>query len=381
MKITKINILFIFLITILIISGCGLNSQKKITKETLTIGALLPLTGDAAVLGKEVQQAIKLAADRYNEGNSDKQINVIFEDTKCNGRDAVTGLQKMLTIDNVEALIGPICSAATLAVAPIAEQYEIILISPASTNPTISDAGDYIFRVVPSDDIQGKAGARIIYDMKFRNGAVLFTNNDYGVGLKDVFIDSFYLLGGNIVAEEAFEQGAADFKTQLTKIKQANPSFIYIVAYPGEAGILLKQIQEMDLSVGLFATEGIKDPSVLESAGEAAEGLILTFPEQVKSKEYNHFATLYLVQYDVDPGTFAAEGYDAFNIIALAYELSETPQDMKDALNALENFNGASGIITFDEHGDVDKPYIPLIVIKGEFIPFEMRENNTVVFS
>jgi len=370
MKNVQLYIIIFLVDSVLFFSSCTSQNHQQET-EVLHIGALLPLTGDAAVLGKEVQQAIQLAADRYNAGN-DNHIKVYFEDTRCSGKDAVSGLQKLMSINDVQALIGPLCSSATLAVAPIAEQNAILLLSPASTNPTISDAGDYIFRVIPSDALQGKVGAELVYNQGMRNGAVIYLNNDYGVGLKNVFVDTFTALDGNIVAEEAYEVGAADFKTQITKIKQKDPSFVYIVALPGEGGQLLKQLRELQIAVPLFGAEGIKDPSVIEVAGNAAEGLIITFPQQTNSPERKTFFSAYKKLHGAEPGTFAPEGYDTFNIIAMAYEINGGSRTkMKDALYAIKDFPGTSGIITFDAKGDVNKPYVALVVKNGEFVAFE----------
>ncbi len=360
----KMRIVFV-LCCLILLSSCGSKSDDQ-----LTVGVLVPLTGEAAVLGKEVQQAVQLAADNYN-AISDEEISVVFEDSRCFGKDAVSAFHKLVSINRVQAIVGPLCSSETLAIAPLAELNKVVVVSPASTNPSISLAGEYIFRVIPSDALQGKAGADLVWKSGLKSGAVLYVQNDYGVGLKDVFKFRLKELGGVLLAEEGYVQGSSDFRTQIAKIKEKNPEFVYLVSLPGEGGLILKQLREMQLGVSVFGAEGIRDPSVIKVAGEAAEGLVITYPQQIQSERRTTFVNLYKERYGSEPGTFAAEGYDAFNIIAVAYRGADDVSKIKDVLYKIKNFQGASGPITFDANGDVDKPYAAQIVRNGEFVDLQ----------
>lgn len=243
-KVFKLKSIIYGLIAILlIITAFSLGCAKK--EKEIKIGAILPLTGDAAKYGESAKRAIDLAVEEINStgGIKGSKIKVIYEDDQALPEKGVSAIQKLITVDKVHVVIGAMPSSVTLAMAPIAEKNKVVLFSPASSNPKITEAGDYIFRNDVSDIFEGgKMADETWQRLKFRKAAVLYINNDYGVGIKDVFVYRFTVLGGEIVATENFEQGTTDFRTQLTKIKQGNPEAVYIVGYKEQIQIL-KQFQ------------------------------------------------------------------------------------------------------------------------------------------
>ena len=142
-----------------------------------------------------------------------------------------------------------LCSGATIPAAAVANEQKVVMVSPASTSPKLSEeGGDYFFRVIPSDSLQGDFGAKLVYEKGARKLAVLYSNEDYGVGFNSVLMESFPALGGDVVASEAFEPKSTDLRTQLTKIKAAEPDAIYIISNsPDSAAAALKQIDELGL--------------------------------------------------------------------------------------------------------------------------------------
>ncbi len=346
--------------------------KGKVTSEdtVIKIGVMMPLTGDTAVYGVGVKNAVEMAVAEINANKmlQGKQIQLVIEDSKCLPKDASTSVNKLISEDHVLAIVGELCSSATLAAAPVAEASQTVMISPASTSPKITDAGDYIFRDIPSDALQGVVGADLVYTSGYRNVALLYINNEYGVGLKDVFKNRFLSVDGEVITEETFEQGATDFRTQLTKINDAAPDAIYLVALPAEAGLLLKQAAELGMNIPFIGTEGMKDPSVIEVAKEAAEGLVLTTPKPNSDAHNQAFVTNYKQQYGSEPALFAAEGYDAMQLLALAIKNSDgSHQGVKDALYQIKSYLGASGTITINNKGEVEKPYSYFKVENGKF--------------
>ncbi len=353
----------------LTLSACVAPPQDNQTGDPIKIGVMLPLSGDAASYGLAAQKGIDLAAKEVNQrGILPGPITLIYEDSKCDPAEAVTASQKLIVVDGVHAIIGELCSSATLAAVPIAEANNIVLISPASTTPSIKDAGDYIFRTVPSDALQGAFGAELVSLLGYGRLAILYSNEDYGIGFKDVLEEEFLATGKKVKAVESFERTATDVKTQLTKIKSKRPDAVYLISNsPTVAGIALKQMKEINLKAQVFGSEGLKDSSVVDGADGGAEGMILT----TVSGGNPVFTEFHRRIYDETPGPFAAQGYDAVKAIAEAIVNSDgTRPGIKNALYTV-NFKGASGHIVFDVYGEVEGNYEVFSVVDGEFVPFE----------
>lgn len=326
------------------------------TGKVVKIGFMGPLSGDAASYGESILKGVELA-----KRDSGLDVELVVEDSKCDGKEAVNAITKLISVDRVSAVVGEVCSGATLAAAPIAERNKVVMISASSTSPDITNAGEYIFRTVPSDALQGAFGADLVYNRGYRRLAILYSNEEYGVGFDKVLKDNFK---GEVVASEAFQRGEVDLRGQLTKIKAKNPDAIYIISNsPDSAVAALQQIKELGIDAAVFGSEGLKSDDILE-AGDAAEGLIVTSV----SSGSEQFAQRHKEVYGTEPGPFAAQAYDAFMALANAIKQGATTgEEIKDAL-ATMSFDGASGRIVFDENGDVSGNYDVYQVKNGKFV-------------
>jgi branched-chain amino acid transport system substrate-binding protein len=349
--------------------GCAKKEEKEIK-----IGAILPLTGDAAEWGNNTKNGIDIAVDKINNagGINGKKIKILYEDTQGTPQNGVSAIQKLIDIEKVPAIIDDSMSSVTLAMAPIAEKNKVVLLSTGATAPKISEAGDYIFRIWNSDDLEGKISANFVKnELKFRNAAILYINNDYGKGLEGVFKKEFENLGGKILISENFGQSDTDYKTQLTKIKNMKPEVIYLVGYPKEISLILKQASELRVNSKIIGTVTFEDPNIIRLAGKAAEGVIYPYPvEPNKSdKAVSEFLNSYKAKYSKDPGITCDVGYDAVNMIAEAVRLSKgfKGEDVQRGLMMIKDFHGASGVMTFDKNGDVSKPIEMKTIKNGKF--------------
>lgn len=353
----------IFIVLLLIILGFAYWkwSQGNIDfgNEEIVIGFMGPLTGDAASYGHGIKRGVELALKDSGLEN----IKIIYEDTKCEGKEAVNAVNKLINVDGVVAIVGEVCSGATLAAAPIAEKSEVVMISASSTSPEITDSGDYIFRTVPSDTLQGDFAANLLYNDGIRKLAMLYGNEEYGVGFKEVLETSFGNLGGEVVAAEAFERGSVDLRTQLTKIKKEKPEAIFIVSNsPDSAVAALKQIKQLFIKSKIYGSEGLKGPEVAKTT--AGEGLVVT---SVSSGTAD-FAVKYMNSYGLKVEPFAPQAYDAFSILARALkEGAKKGPEIKDKLYGIR-LNGISGNIVFDENGDVQGNYEVYQLVNGSFV-------------
>src|SRR3989344_9675955 len=240
------------------------------TSEPIRIGFIGPLTGDVANIGQNAKAAGENAVAEVNAagGINGRTLDVIYEDGQCSGTEAANAANKLINIDKVPVILGGACSGETSAFTGLAEQTKTAVLSYCSSVPAITEAGDYIFRDYPSDLYQGAFGADYIFNkLGKKKVAVLYAKSDWGSGIKDVFIDSFKKLGGTIVAEEGYEQTARDLRTNLTKIKTANPEVVYFLGYTEASIPGLKQVKELGLKAVLFGGDAWDDSKIWSEVG------------------------------------------------------------------------------------------------------------------
>ena len=240
------------------------------------IGEFGSLTGTTATFGISTKNGIDMAIDEVNKagGLLGKKVRVIVEDDQGKPEEAQTVVTKLITKDQVIAILGEVASSRTMAAAPVAQQNGIPMISPSSTNPKVTEVGDYIFRVCFIDPFQGLVMAKFATNtLKIKNVAILRDiKNDYSVGLADVFVDNFKKMGGNIVADESYSEGDTDFSAQLTSIKSKNPQAIFLPGYYTEVGLVARQAKKLGLTVPLMGGDGWDSPKLIEIGGEALNG-------------------------------------------------------------------------------------------------------------
>jgi len=352
-------------------------TQTKKALEEIKIGVITPLTGGAAKYGEDLKRGYDLAVEEINGkgGVNGAKIKLIYEDSEAQPPKAVSAARKLIDRDKIVTILGGFGSSATLAVAPIAENKKVVLLSSASSSPKVTDAGDYIFRNEISDRYGAKETARLFFDLGFRKIGVLFINNDFGIDFCNMVQKTYKELAGTVTAAETFEQDAKDLRTQLMKIKESDPKAILIVSYK-EAILILKQMRELGIRKQILSTALFEDPEILEKVGDIAEGAIYTYYGTFDTKSQDvrirEFIKNFRKKYGVDPEYYAPIGYDAVKILALAIEKGGfKPEQIKNALYQIKDFPGLSGTTSFDENGDVVKPVILKMVKNGKFVKYD----------
>lgn len=366
----KINQTYLIAVIIVIIIIGIVVFYNPASKETIKIGAILPLTGKAASIGVDIQNAINLAVEKVN--SEEKIVEIIYEDEKCDPKEAVTAY-KALTLKGVRIVIGAACSSSTLAVAPLAEQEEVVLITPASAADAISQAGDFIFRnhVLVSQK-EGKLGE--FAAQKFHDIATIYDQaNDAYVAGEKAFVEQFQNKGGSVVKRQAFQKGATDFRTELTKIKPETPEAVFVGALMPELGLIVKQMRELGIIAQILTDDTVTDQKFIDAVGDLSEGTIFSGSEF--SRETNpEFWDLYTERFGKNPNIFAAQGYDCLMILANIIEQkckTGNSTCVKDELYNVKDYLGVSGLITFDNNGDAIKPITIKIIKNGQFVLYE----------
>lgn len=343
--------------------------------NVIKIGHYGAMSGPTATFGQSTDKGIRLALEEINSkgGVLGKQIKVVTEDDQSKPAEANSAVQKLINRDKVVALIGEVASSNSLAAAPVAQQAKIPMLSPASTNPKVTEVGNFIFRACFIDPFQGGVMAQFVAEeLKLKKLAILYdNNNDYSIGLRDFFKDKLQTLGGTVVIEESYAAGDVDFKGQLTKIKAANPEAIYVPGYYTEVGAICKQAKSLGINAPLLGGDGWDSEKLFEIGGDAVNGNYFTnhYSPDEDRPEVKTFVEDFKKKYNGEtPDAMAILGYDAMRLMADAITRAGSTEGPKirDALSLTDNFPGASGSITIDPNRNAQKPIVILKVEGGK---------------
>jgi branched-chain amino acid transport system substrate-binding protein len=345
--------------------------------STIPIGFFGDLTGPTFNFGLSAKNGVLMAADEINQtgGINGHKLDLVIEDDKGSPEESAQITGKLIQRYKVVAIIGAGASGNSLAAAPKAQSAHVPLISPSSTNPAVTDAGDYIFRACFIDAFQGEVMAKFaVKTLKAKRGAIMVDfNSPYSRGLTDFFEFSFTKLGGEIVAKQSFSQGDADYRGQLSLIKAANPDVIYIPGYYADVAIIAKQARQLGLTVPLLGGDGWDAPELWELGGDALNGSYISNHYSADDPEdrIQKFAREYRQRYgNLTPDAHAALAYDALKFFAEAVARAGTTEGpkLRQALAETKDFGGVTGIITMDGQRNAVKPAVILKLEDGRYI-------------
>lgn len=352
--------------------GSGGASQNEIV-----IGEVGSLTGNDATFGTSTRDGIDLAVKQINAsgGVKGKKLRVIVLDDQGKPEEAATAVTKLITQDKVSAILGEVASTRSLAMAPIAQTHKVPMVTPSSTNPEVTQKGDYIFRVCFIDPFQGMVMAKFAANsLKVKTAAVLRdVKNDYSVGLSNFFTESFKKLGGQIVIDQSYSSGDADFKSQLTSIKSKNPDIIYVPGYYTEVGLIARQAKELGIKAPLLGGDGWDSTKLTEIGGAALNGSFFSnhYTPDDKSAVVQKFITEYKQDFSGQvPDGLAAMGYDSAIVLADAMKRAKSfsGEDIKAALAETKDFQAVTGKITIDKNRDASKSAVVIEIKDGKFV-------------
>lgn len=349
--------------------------RVEIPGETLKIGLIMPMTGDAAVYGENESRAATIAADEINAagGVGGKTIELIIEDGKCDGEGGAAAANKLIGVDGVDYIIGGACSGETLGFVPIAAENAVLSISPSATSPAITTAGDFVFRTAPSDALAGQIAAEYAYeDLGAMTAAVVYETTDYAQALANTFKTNFEAAGGTVALFEGFNTGDTDVTAQVLKIQAQNPAVIYVVPQtPSSGALVLKQLKATSASGKIVTSEVMASDTILNDYKDEMEGVtaIEPFFDQ-GADEASAFLESYRTAHGAPPEFpfFAASAYADVYLIAEAIEaVGYDTKATARYLSGLTDWTGALGTISFDQFGDVVTSYLIKTATGGTF--------------
>jgi branched-chain amino acid transport system substrate-binding protein len=340
--------------------------------------------------------AAELAIAERNAAKDAKiKVALVKEDSEGNSAKGVAAIDKLISQDKITAFIGEVFSSISLAIEPKVDAAKITMISPSSTSPDLIGKTKYFFRTVADDATQADILGRFVAtELKAAKAAILFTKNDYSQGLANAFTAVYEANGGKVVATESGQQGDKDFKTQLTKIKAANPDVIFLPNYVAELAQILEQAAGLGITARFVSADGFSNPSILTTAGKYAEKVLFTASPDAVGDKTAKFQEAYKAKYGEEADDFSKNAYDAANILIDAMTaVSATATDAEKAAGTLnleaiqaavaatKDYEGVSGKITFAPDGNLMKNWAIKTVEAGAFKQTAVYkvENNALV--
>lgn len=341
-------------------------------KSPILVGHYASMTGSEATFGISTDNGIKLAIEEINAagGVNGRPLKLITYDDQGKAQEAATVVTRLITQDRVVAIIGEVASSRSIAGGQIAQKNGIPMITPSSTNPSVTEIGPMISRVCYTDDLQGQACARFAAtNLKAKAVAILFNRQQaYSKGLADEFKKAFAKGGGKITTEQSYGDGDADFSAQIGAIRDSKAEAIFIPGYYTDAANIAIQVRKANVSIPLIGGDGWDSAELAKIGGQAVEGSYFCnhyAPDQ-GSPEVNDFVAKYKKAHKDTPDALAALGYDAGKLLADALKRAKSTggKDLAAAINATKDFKGVTGVITIDEERNAKKPLV-IVQVKG----------------
>jgi branched-chain amino acid transport system substrate-binding protein len=369
MKFKRWYLALALLLSAVTLLSCDTGGDSN-NKNEILIGEYGSLTGSTATFGISTKNGVDMAVEALNKsgGLLGKQVRVIVEDDQGKPEEAQTVVTKLITKNHVIAVIGEVASSRSLAAAPVAQENGIPMISPSSTNPAVTQKGDYIFRVCFIDPFQGFVMAKFATGtLRLKNLAILRDiKNDYSVGLANVFAENVQKMGGTIVEDASYSEGDQDFSAQLTRIKSKNPQAIFVPGYYGEVALIAQQAKKQGLTVPLLGGDGWDSPKLIEIGGSDLDGSYFSnhYSPDDPNPAIQKLVSDYKAKYGSVPDALAGLGYDSANVLfdAIRRANSLDPMKIRDALATTKDFPGVTGKITIDKDRNAVKPAVVMTI-------------------
>jgi branched-chain amino acid transport system substrate-binding protein len=361
---------FMFLVGVILLAA-SFFAWKQLTSETtktppkrLAIGFMAPLEEADSITGITLKRSAELAKKDLKLD----YVDIIPIDTKCDPKLSVPAMNTFVKEYKVVAVIGELCSGATIPAVEVATQNKVVLISPGSSNPKLTGISEYFFRTAPSDAYQGVFAAEVMYKQGIKKLAVLHTDETYGIELSKVVISNFERLGGTVVAVEKVERNNTELNPLINKIRAAKPDAFYFANNSHITNIsALRLIRQADPKAKIYASDTLKDQAVLDDAKKFSEEIIVTGIKGMSQE----FIEKYRIEYGKEPVNGSA-AYDAFMALGKAIQAGATTgEEIKNKLRTIK-FQGASGDIAFDANGDL---------VKAEYDVFQVKDGQFVKIS
>lgn len=364
--------MLLVVIALSLTGGCG---QEPSQQDQVTIGAILPLTGDKAAWGTQARDGIDFAL--YRQSEMSPRIRVDYQDSQGEPRMAATAARALTGRARLPAIIGDMTSATTLAAAPVCQQARVVLLSPVASSPLITDAGSFIYRIWPSDLFEAGFTAQWLKDRQYSRIAVVHISDEFGVPLAEAFSEA--CPSDIIVTTLSYLPDTENFRPLLFRLQEHEPDAVYLISHYTDAARFLRQAHTSGRSFVVVGTASLKNDVFVQQAGSSAHGVFFPsrkgFSASSENQDVRAFVEDFNTKYGRSPGLVEAQAFDAAQLLIAAIDHgARTGEEIKQFFDALpvDGFDGVTGPIRFDENGDlVSADFHMLTVRDGRFIDAE----------
>lgn len=371
----------LFLLCLLVAGsgGCKQSEQQssgpgKKDGGEIVVGHYASLTGAMAHYGQDTDKAIQLAIAQVNEagGVKGRKIKIVTLDTRGDSAEAANAVSRLLDVEHVVAILGEVASSLSLAGGRVAQRRKVPMLTPSSTNPKVTQIGDYVFRICFLDPFQGKVMAKFAREnLKLEKMAIIKdVKNDYSIGLAEAFKKEFEAAGGSIVEEQSYSQGDTDFSAQLTAIRGSEAQGIFVPGYYAEVGAIARTAERLKVELPLLGGDGWDAPDLFKIGGDALNGSYFSnhFAPDAATERAKKFVADFEKKYGKKPTGLAALGYDAANVMvdAIKRAPSSDPKAIREALAQTKDFEGVTGKITINAERNAVKSAVVLKIEDGK---------------
>ncbi|SFL82091.1 branched-chain amino acid ABC transporter substrate-binding protein [Marinobacter zhejiangensis] len=352
-------------------ASVALMAAGQATAE-IKIGIAGPMTGPVAQYGDMQFSGARMAIEQINAngGVDGEMLEAVEVDDVCDPKQAVTVANRLVN-EGVQYVVGHLCSSSTQPASDIYEDEGVLMITPASTSPDITERGyELVFRTIGLDSMQGPVAGRYIASLNPERVAVVHDKQQYGEGIATAVRDTLNASGVEVAMFEGITAGDKDFSSLITKLKQADVDYVYYGGYHPELGLILRQARQADLDAIFMGPEGVGNKDINTIAGEAAEGLLVTLPPSFDQKAENQALVQAFADKGEDPsGPFVLTSYTAVQLIADGIEqaASTDPADVAATLRA-NSFQTPIGTVQYDDKGDMQS---------FEFVVYEWHSDGS----
>lgn len=374
-----IGLILALVLILSLFTGCNGESEDK--EDMFVIGGFGPITGDAASYGTSVMNSSKIAIEEINAaggvkvGDQTLELAHIFEDDEASPDVAQAAYNKLMD-DDAQAIVGGVTSGSHMGVVDLANEDNILMVSPSVT---VDNGVEYpnAFRTCFTDSMQGEIMADYALNLGAEKIAIIYNNSDeYSTGIMQVFSDKIGESNSEIVANEAFEEGSTDMKTQLTTIKNSDADLIFAPVYYQPAAYMIQQADELGVDIPFIGTDGWD--GILEVAADPTilEGVVFQTPFAYNDPNpaVKSFVEKYEEEVGEKPDQFGANAYDAVYAVKAALEKAGTTES-EDLIAAMQEIEveGITGNVSFDEDGEPDKEVKLIKIVDGEYELFSLE--------
>lgn len=347
------SMLFLLLFFLAFVGCRQTNAPQPITEQqSLILGVVADLTGPMGLYGGWVKKGVELA--QKDLATAGVQVQIVAEDSQSEPKTAVSALQKLLDVDKARFIICGIGSSGTMAIAPIINKRQALLMVALASSPSITGAGEYIFRNRISGIFEAKEAARVAIDRGLNKIATIAINNESGVPYMEAFALEFISLGGEVVAKDLLTPGQTDFRTSIVRLRASKPQGIFAALDVDQVSRVIRQSTEMGFRSTWIGISSIKTQKLIELAGPSAEGvLIVSEGVDEANPLYKILSAKYQQAFNEGLTLYAVNGYDAAMLLAMLVQKYGVNVDaVKQALYALDKYEGVGGKLRFDSNGD-----------------------------